>query len=101
MPAGRTAVAGVAWAPHVGIERVEVRIDDGPWQPAEVSTPVNRDTWVQWVLPWDTPAEGGTHEIKVRATDGTGEVQTAEITPPAPDGARGHHTIRVEVDSAA
>ena len=42
-------------------------------------------------------AEAGEHEIKVRATDGTGEVQTAEITPPAPDGARGHHTITVKV----
>ena len=53
------------------------------------------------VLPWDAPAEGGTHEIKVRATDGNGEVQTAEETPPPPDGARGHHTIRVRVDAAA
>jgi hypothetical protein len=47
------------------------------------------------VLQWPVPAEPGRHELKVRATDGTGEVQTAEVTPPAPDGARGHHTITV------
>jgi hypothetical protein len=39
----------------------------------------------------------GDHTIEVRATDGTGEVQTASVSPPAPDGARGHHTIRVRV----
>ncbi|MEX1294914.1 MAG: molybdopterin-dependent oxidoreductase [Candidatus Limnocylindrales bacterium] len=100
--AGGTTVpiGGVAWAPDRGVQKVEVAIDDGEWQEAQISDPLNDATWVQWVLPWDAPAEGGTHMIKVRATDGTGEVQTAEITPPAPDGARGHHTIRVRVDAA-
>jgi DMSO/TMAO reductase YedYZ molybdopterin-dependent catalytic subunit len=101
--AGGTTVpiGGVAWAPDRGVQKVEVAIDGGEWQECEISDPLNDATWVQWVLPWDTPAEGGTHMIKVRATDGTGEVQTPEITPPAPDGARGHHTIRVNVDAAA
>ena len=101
--AGGTTVpiGGVAWAVDRGIEKVEVAIDGGEWQECEISDPLNDATWVQWVLPWDAPAEGGTHEIKVRATDGDGEVQTAEETPPAPDGARGHHTIRVRVDTAA
>ena len=40
----------------------------------------------------------GDHEIRVRATDGTGEVQTDDIAPPAPDGASGWHTISVYVD---
>jgi hypothetical protein len=77
------------------VSRVEVAIDEGEWQEAELSQPLNDATWVQWVLPWATPSEGGSHQLKVRATDGTGEVQTAEVTPPAPDGARGHHTISV------
>ncbi len=88
-------VGGVAWAPDRGVQKVEVAIDGGEWQEAEISDPLNDATWVQWVLPWQVPAEGGEHEIKVRATDGTGEVQTAEVTSPAPDGARGHHTITV------
>ena len=32
-----------------------------------------------------------------RATDGTGSVETDAVSPPAPDGARGHHTISVQV----
>ena len=62
-----------------------------------MSDPLNDATWVQWVLRWQVPAGSGRHELKVRATDGNGEVQTAEVTPPAPDGARGHHTITVNV----
>jgi len=90
-------VAGVAWAPDRGVQKVEVAIDGGEWQQAELSEPLNDATWVQWVLPWSTPADSGEHEIKVRATDGTGAVQTSEVTPPAPDGARGYHTIKVKV----
>jgi hypothetical protein len=33
----------------------------------------------------------------VRATDGRGEVQAEQPTQPAPDGARGFHTITVSV----
>jgi DMSO/TMAO reductase YedYZ molybdopterin-dependent catalytic subunit len=92
---GTVAVAGVAWAPDRGIDRVEVQVDDGDWQEAEISTPISNATWVQWVLRWD--ATSGGHRIRVRATDGTGEVQTAETSRPDPDGARGHHTISVQV----
>lgn len=93
--AGTNAVAGVAWAPDRGISAVEVRIDDGEWQQAELSDPLAPAAWVQWKLAWDAPA--GSHRIAVRATDGEGVVQTEERTPPAPDGARGHHTISVNV----
>jgi DMSO/TMAO reductase YedYZ molybdopterin-dependent catalytic subunit len=95
--AGRVAIAGVAWAPDRGISKVEVAID-GAWQEAQISTPISSSTWVQWLVAWDSAAAGpGKHEIEVRATDGTGAVQTADRTPPAPDGARGHHSIRVTV----
>ncbi|MFO1540659.1 MAG: molybdopterin-dependent oxidoreductase [Chloroflexota bacterium] len=93
--AGSVAIAGVAWAPDRGVSAVEVRIDEGDWQQARISEPVSAATWVQWVLPWS--ATPGTHRIAVRATDGLGVVQTDERTAPAPDGARGHHTITVRV----
>ena len=51
LPAGRVAIAGVAWAPDRGISAVEVRVDDGPWQAATISVPLNDATWVQWLLP--------------------------------------------------
>jgi hypothetical protein len=92
--AGRVPIAGIAWAPDRGISRVEVAID-GSWREAELSTPISDATWVQWVVPWD--ATPGRHEIVVRATDGTGEVQENRPTPPAPDGARGWHAIQVDV----
>jgi DMSO/TMAO reductase YedYZ molybdopterin-dependent catalytic subunit len=95
--AATVPVAGVAWAPDRGIARVEVQVDDGAWQEAELSDPLSDAAWVQWKLAWPTPSEGGRHQLRVRATDGNGEVQTAEVTPPAPDGARGHHAISVSV----
>ncbi len=93
--AGQVAVAGVAWAPDRGISAVEVQVDDQPWAPAELSAPISDATWVQWLYRWTATA--GNHLLSVRATDRTGEVQTADVTRPAPDGARGHHTISVQV----
>jgi DMSO/TMAO reductase YedYZ molybdopterin-dependent catalytic subunit len=93
--AGPVDIAGVAWAPDRGITRVEVKVDDQEWVTATMSAPLSDATWVQWLRVWD--ATPGRHTILVRASDGTGEIQTAEVTSPAPDGARGHHTIEVDV----
>jgi len=93
---GPVDVAGVAWAPDRGVAGVEVRIDDGPWQQARITRPISKATWVQWTFPW-TAAGSGRHGIEVRATDDTGDVQTDEVSDPAPDGARGHHRIFVDV----
>jgi DMSO/TMAO reductase YedYZ molybdopterin-dependent catalytic subunit len=92
---GQVGVAGVAWAPDRGVTRVEVQVDDGAWNPAELSVAISDATWVQWHYPWD--ANPGSHQIRVRATDGTGEIQESRVTEPAPDGARGYHTIQVSV----
>jgi DMSO/TMAO reductase YedYZ molybdopterin-dependent catalytic subunit len=95
LAAGSVAIAGVAWAPDRGIARVEVRVDVGDWQPARLSRPISKATWVQWAFDW--PANAGRHSLEVRATDETGDVQTDRVTDPAPDGARGHHRIFVNV----
>ena len=94
--AGQVAVAGVAWAPDRGVTKVEVQVDSDAWATAELSAPISDATWVQWLFRWG--ATPGNHVLSVRATDGTGEVQTDEITRPAPSGARGHHTISVQVN---
>ena len=94
--AGTVAVAGVAWAPTSGVGRVEVRIDDGPWEQAELAAPINGISWRQWVYEWE--AEPGRHFIAVRATEEGGETQPEERMPPKPDGATGWHTISVTVD---
>ncbi|REK23115.1 MAG: hypothetical protein DWQ40_02580 [Actinobacteria bacterium] len=96
--AGGRSIAGVAWAPHRGISGVEVQVDqDGQWVEAEMSEPLSKNSWVQWRIPWDP--DPGQHMIRVRATDGEGNTQTEETSPPAPNGATGYHTIRVTVSS--
>ena len=93
--AGEVAVAGVAWAPDRGIQAVEVSVDGGPFQPAELAVAISDATWVQWRFAWD--ASSGQHSLQVRATDGTGAVQESRQTRPAPDGARGYHSVLVTV----
>jgi DMSO/TMAO reductase YedYZ molybdopterin-dependent catalytic subunit len=93
--AGEVWIAGVAWEQHVGVARVEVGIDDGPWLEAELSTAVTDDWWRQWRFRWT--AERGEHRIRVRATDRRGRVQVARVTDVAPDGATGLHTVQVRV----
>ncbi|MFY4722755.1 molybdopterin-dependent oxidoreductase [Streptomyces sp. LaBMicrA B280] len=94
--AGAVMIAGVAWAQHRGIDKVEVRIDDGPWQEARLAAEYSRDTWRQWSIPWR--ATTGGHTLTVRATDRTGTVQTDRRTRTIPDGASGWHSVVVTVD---
>ncbi|MDI3384811.1 sulfite oxidase [Streptomyces sp. B-S-A8] len=94
--AGTVMVAGVAWAQHRGIDKVEVRVDDGPWQEARLAAEDTRDTWRQWSYEWK--ADPGTHTLAVRATDRTGRTQTGRRTPTIPDGASGRHSVVVTVD---
>ncbi|MEI7058027.1 molybdopterin-dependent oxidoreductase [Nocardioides sp. CCNWLW239] len=94
MPGERT-VAGVAWAQHRGVSKVEVRIDDGAWQPATLAAEDSIDTWRQWTFRWD--ATEGEHRIQARAYDRTGTPQTETEAPPAPDGASGYPTRTVTV----
>jgi DMSO/TMAO reductase YedYZ molybdopterin-dependent catalytic subunit len=93
VPAGEVVVAGVAWAPTRGVAAVEVEVD-GAWQEAERSEPLSDDAWVQWRTVVELSP--GTHRLRVRATDATGSTQPPGPRPPAPDGAEGWHTVRIE-----
>ncbi|MBI5158191.1 MAG: molybdopterin-dependent oxidoreductase [Acidimicrobiia bacterium] len=92
---GPVAVAGVAWAPLHGVSGVEVSVDAGEWVPGEITQALSSHAWVQWQATVDLTA--GEHRVAVRATDATGYTQTAEPLPPRPDGATGHHTVRIAV----
>jgi DMSO/TMAO reductase YedYZ molybdopterin-dependent catalytic subunit len=95
--AGTVAVGGTAWAQHRGISRVQVQFDGGSWQDAELAAVPSIDTWRQWSYRWeDAPA--GRHEVRVRAYDAAGELQTQDEAPPAPDGATGWHSITFTVE---
>ncbi len=92
-----TPIAGIAWAPTRGIERVEVNVDDEGWLPCQLSEAVGDESWVQWHREW-TPSEGR-HRIQVRATDGDGITQSSKEVSPAPNGAEGWHTVTVNVST--
>ena len=94
--AGTVPIGGVAWAQTRGIERVEVRIDDGGWHDARLAAQQHVDTWRQWSTTWD--ATPGRHTISVRATDAGGAIQTDERSEPFPSGATGQHQIVVIVE---
>ena len=88
------AIAGVAWDQHVGVSKVEVQVDNGPWQAARLAAVPSTDTWRQWVLPW-TPEKSGSHTLRVRATDAQGHVQDTKHRDVFPSGATGLHTVSV------
>jgi DMSO/TMAO reductase YedYZ molybdopterin-dependent catalytic subunit len=93
---GTVPVGGVAWAPHRGISKVEVSTDGGEtWNEARLAEQLDEDSWRHYVYEWD--AKPGDHTLQVRATDGDGQTQTDEKTPPHPGGATGYHTKEVSV----
>lgn len=96
IPAGRVRVGGVAWAQRRGIEAVEIQVDDGPWRTATLGAEANVDYWRQWFCDVDL-VEPGRHDLRVRATDGTGAVQTDQREPPFPSGASGLASVTIQV----
>jgi DMSO/TMAO reductase YedYZ molybdopterin-dependent catalytic subunit len=98
--AGRpVSIAGVAWAQHKGIDAVEVRIANGPWQQARLAAVPGIDCWRQWVYDWSANIAPGTYLVESRATDKTGYTQTSLQQPPEPNGASGYPSVSVNVVS--
>jgi DMSO/TMAO reductase YedYZ molybdopterin-dependent catalytic subunit len=95
LKAGKIPVAGVAWAQHRGVKKVEVRVDRGEWNVAKLASVPSIDTWRQWVWVWD--AAPGDHVLEVRATDADGVVQPAKRTNQFPSGATGWYATSVQV----
>lgn len=82
----RYTVMGAAWG--VPIARVEVKVDDGPWQPTRLERHLSPGTghhggefaWRFWTFRWGSPAPGE-HSITSRAYDEDGNVQPAPSDP--------------------
>lgn len=96
-PRDRVRVGGVAWAQTVGIERVEVKVDDGSWQDATLAAEDTVETWRQWSWQWDEATEG-THKLTIRATNKNGETQTSERARIRPNGTTGWHSVQFRVE---
>lgn len=84
-------IGGIAFAGARGISKVEIKVDDGPWQEAQLRSPLSDTTWVIWRHHWSFQA--GDHTFQVRCYDGEGELQALEESPPRPDGATGVHSF--------
>ncbi|WP_323791479.1 molybdopterin-dependent oxidoreductase [Nocardioides sp.] len=95
LPAGPTTVVGTAWHPPHGVAAVEVRVDDGPWQRAELAREVSPSSWRRWRL--EVPLDEGRHTLTARCISRDGTVQEARPSPPFPDGTTGHHQVRLRV----
>jgi DMSO/TMAO reductase YedYZ molybdopterin-dependent catalytic subunit len=93
--AGTVLIGGIAWAQHVGIEKVEVRIDGEAWRPATLGPDAGDDYWRQWYVEWD--AEPGQHFLACRATNKDGDVQSPVRMTPFPEGASGIQEISVTI----
>jgi hypothetical protein len=91
--ATRIPIGGIAHAGARGISRVQVRVDGGEWQDAELRTPISPTTWVIWRYEW--PFQAGDHTFTVRCFEGDGTPQLETRAPPTPSGATGLQSRQV------
>jgi DMSO/TMAO reductase YedYZ molybdopterin-dependent catalytic subunit len=80
-------IGGVAHAGARGISKVELQVDDGPWQEAALRTPLSRLTWTIWRYEW--PFQQGKHTFTVRCYEGSSTPQISTPSPVEPSGATG------------
>ncbi len=86
----KVPIGGFAHAGVRGISRVEIQVDEGRWQSAELRAPLSGQTWVIWRYDW--PIERGKHKFTVRCFDGNGNPQIEHEAPPDPNGATGYYS---------
>ena len=88
-------VGGIAFAGTRGIGSVEVRVDGGDWQPAQLRAPLSETTWVIWRYDW--PFTAGDHLFEVRCTEADGTPQIEESHAARPDGSTGIDSFEATV----
>jgi len=93
----RYRIFGAAWSGEAQIEKVEVKIDGGPWETAQLTGDSVKGAWRLWEFEWKTPGDPGRHTVVARATDSQGRTQSAERS-----GDRGtymiNHLLPLEVE---
>jgi DMSO/TMAO reductase YedYZ molybdopterin-dependent catalytic subunit len=96
LAAGSIQFAGIAFAGARGIRGVELSWDGGrSWQPAELQAEFSPYAWRFWQL--NTSIGAGHYDVKVRARDGEGTLQSSNGAPTLPNGADGYHTISIDL----
>ncbi|MGY1682393.1 molybdopterin-dependent oxidoreductase [Geodermatophilus sp. SYSU D01176] len=92
---GEVTVRGYAWAPPVGVDRVQLQVDGGPWTDAALGVDLGPDAWRPWTARWT--ATPGRHQLRVRCRTTTGQWQDEASATPFPHGVRGIHAVPVHV----
>ena len=92
-------VGGIAFAGARGISKVEVRVDGGPWQGAQLRAPLSETTWVIWRYDWAFAP--GEHTFEVRAAEKNGTPQIEASRGNRPSGATGIHSLEVTLKGGA
>lgn len=88
-------VGGMAYSGARGVSRVDVRVNGGEWQEAQLRSPLSETTWVIWRYEW--PFEEGDHLFEVRMFEADGTMQILEDSDNRPDGATGIHSVEATV----
>jgi DMSO/TMAO reductase YedYZ molybdopterin-dependent catalytic subunit len=96
---GEVTVRGYAWAPPVGVDRVQLQVDGGPWTDAALGVDLGPDAWRPWTARW--AATPGRHQLRVRCRATTGQWQDEDTATPYPHGVRGIHAVPVHVGGSA
>ena len=88
-------IGGIAFSGARGISSVEVKVNNGPWEQAQLRTPLSETTWVLWRYDW--PFQKGKHTFAVRCAEADGTPQIEESRGNRPSGATGIHRRRTKV----
>ena len=88
-------IGGIAFSGARGISSVEVKVNNGPWEQAQLRTPLSETTWVLWRYDW--PFQKGKHTFAVRCAEADGTPQIEESRGNRPSGATGIHRRRTNV----
>ena len=74
---GRHRIQGFALNDGTPLSSIEVKVDDGPWQPAEINPRSTKYSWKLFSCNWDN-ASPGEHTVVSRVTDINGSVQPTQ-----------------------
>jgi len=92
-------VGGIAYAGAKMISRVEVSVNGGDWEAAQLRQPLSELTWVIWRYDWRF--QEGEYRFEVRTYDGDGELQSLDSRGTRPDGATGVHGKQANMPTLA
>jgi DMSO/TMAO reductase YedYZ molybdopterin-dependent catalytic subunit len=96
LAAGTIQFGGIAFAGSRRISGVELSWDGGrSWEPADLQAEFSPYAWRFWQL--STNIAAGHYNVRVRARDGEGTLQSSKPAATLPNGADGYHTITLDL----